>query len=231
MSLEVIKLEGERALSVLHGLEARLDGTDLVSRSILARPGSKIGSRTDVLQDDAVPVPPLPLPSTRLSRSTASRPSRSLARRNPLGHLDPPDDRLESTFDIVPMLGTRLVKVASEASSQIRSFFRLNVPEMLHVSLVSDDDDRYWAVRADAKWGSRGLRMVGMSTVSTAHGRGFFFHTSDSFDNLLDSLKGISRADRVDDEESFSIPVKHPDESLLVGKVILDTLKSTDRIH
>jgi hypothetical protein len=129
------------------------------------------------------------------------------------------------------MLGTRLVKVASEASGQIRSFFRLNVPEMLHISLVPDDDDRYWAVRADAERGSRGLRMVGMSAVSTAHSRGFFFHSSDSLDNLLDSLKGISRADRVDDEESFSVSVKHPSRRLLGGEANLDELDGTNRIH
>lgn len=83
---------------------------------------------------------------------------------------------------------------------------------MLHIPLVPDDDDRYWPVRSNAEWGLRGLLTVRVTAVSTAHRRGLFFHTSDSFDDLFDTLKGVPRADRVDDEETFTVTVMYHSE-------------------
>jgi hypothetical protein len=49
------------------------------------------------------------------------------------------------------------------------------------------------------------LRGVRVRAVCTTHGSGFFFYTSNPLDDLFDPLKGIPRADRVDDEKTFAV--------------------------
>ena len=71
----------------------------------------------DPSKNHTVLVPLLPPSRTPLTRSTwpSTWSSSTLSRGNPFGDLDPPNGRLERIFHIVPMLGARLVKLASQS--------------------------------------------------------------------------------------------------------------------